>query len=67
MKKKKLSMANTSIQRLILLTRLVEWFELLAALGAEKIFLYNLEVHPNVTKVLYYVFPSFFYRVAYFF
>ena len=53
MKKKKLSMANTSIQRLILLTRLVEWFELLAALGAEKIFLYNLEVHPNVTKVLY--------------
>ena len=49
-----------AIQRLMFLTRLVEWFELLAALGAEKIFLYNLEVHPNVTKVLYYVFPSFF-------
>ena len=36
-----------------MLTRLVEWFELLAVLGAEKIFLYNLEVHPNVTKVFY--------------
>ena len=32
-------------------TRLVEWFELLTALGAEKTFLYNMEVHPNVTKV----------------
>jgi len=32
--------------------RLVEWFELLNQLGADKIFLYNLEVHPNVTKVL---------------
>ena len=36
-----------------MLTRLVEWFELLAVLGADKIFLYNLEVHPNVTKVFY--------------
>ena len=32
--------------------RLIEWIELLNTLGAEKIFLYNLEVHPNVTKVL---------------
>jgi len=36
--------------------RLVEWLELLNTLGAHKIFLYNLEVHPNVTKVVdYYV------------
>ena len=34
--------------------RLIEWFELLHLLGANKIFLYNLEVHPNVTKVLDY-------------
>ena len=34
--------------------RLVEWLELLAALGADKVFLYNLSVHPNVTKVLEY-------------
>jgi len=34
--------------------RLVEWVELLTALGAEKIFAYNLEVHPNMTKVLDY-------------
>jgi len=34
--------------------KLTEWIELLAALGANKIFLYNLEVHPNVTKVLDY-------------
>jgi len=32
--------------------RLVEWLELLNTLGANKIFMYNLEVHPNVTKVL---------------
>ena len=48
-----LSIANISNAKMF--TRLVEWFELLAALGAEKIFLYNLEVHPNVTKVLYYL------------
>jgi len=36
--------------------RLIEWIELLHVLGADKIFLYNLEIHPNVTKVLnYYV------------
>ena len=36
--------------------KLVEWIEMLNLLGADKIFLYNLEVHPNVTKVLdYYV------------
>lgn len=34
--------------------RLIEWIELLHLLGADKIFLYNLEVHPNVTKVLNY-------------
>ena len=32
--------------------RLVEWLELLSILGVDKIFLYNLAVHPNVTKVL---------------
>ena len=31
--------------------RMVEWIEVLRALGADKIFLYNYEVHPNVTKV----------------
>eukprot|EP00092_Neocalanus_flemingeri_P026841 GFUD01029096.1.p1 GENE.GFUD01029096.1~~GFUD01029096.1.p1 ORF type:complete len:574 (-),score=135.79 GFUD01029096.1:85-1806(-) len=34
--------------------RLTEWIEVLTTLGADKIFLYNLEVHPNVTKVLDY-------------
>ena len=32
--------------------RLVEWIELLTLLGADKIFLYELEVHPNISKVL---------------
>lgn len=32
--------------------RLIEWIETLHVLGADKVFLYNLEVHPNVTKVL---------------
>ena len=31
--------------------RMVEWLEVLKALGADKIFLYNLDVHPNVRKV----------------
>ena len=31
--------------------RMAEWIELLHALGADKIFLYDLGVHPNVTKV----------------
>lgn len=36
--------------------RLVEWIEMLNILGAKKIFLYELEVHPNISKVLsYYV------------
>ena len=30
---------------------LVEWIELLITLVAETTFLYNIEVHPNVTKV----------------
>lgn len=32
--------------------RLVEWIELLHALGADKIFFYQLQVHPNISKVL---------------
>lgn len=32
--------------------RLVEWIELLRILGANKIFLYELEIHPNISKVL---------------
>ena len=31
--------------------RMMEWIEVLRALGAEKVFLYNYEVHPNVKKV----------------
>lgn len=31
--------------------KLTEWIEVLGSLGADKIFLYNLEVHPNITKV----------------
>lgn len=34
--------------------RLVEWIELLRLLGADKIFFYELQVHPNITKVLEY-------------
>ncbi|GFU60724.1 glycosyltransferase family 92 protein [Trichonephila clavipes] len=34
--------------------RLVEWLELLNILGAKKIFLYDLEIHPNISKVLNY-------------
>lgn len=34
--------------------RLVEWIELLGFLGADKIFFYELQVHPNITKVLKY-------------
>jgi len=34
--------------------RLVEWIELLNILGAEKIFFYELQIHPNISKVLRY-------------
>ncbi|XP_047102399.1 uncharacterized protein LOC124721457 [Schistocerca piceifrons] len=34
--------------------RLVEWIELLGILGADKIFFYELQVHPNISKVLRY-------------
>lgn len=34
--------------------RLVEWIELVRLLGAEKIYFYELQVHPNITKVLEY-------------
>ncbi|CAG5104374.1 Protein of unknown function [Cotesia congregata] len=34
--------------------RLVEWIELISILGADKIFFYELQVHPNITKVLEY-------------
>ena len=33
-------------------TRLIEWIELLNVLGADKIFMYKLDVHPNVSRVL---------------
>ncbi|KAK4877832.1 hypothetical protein RN001_010338 [Aquatica leii] len=33
---------------------LTEWIEMMTLLGAHKIFLYNLHVHPNVSKVLKY-------------
>ncbi|MPC36044.1 hypothetical protein E2C01_029489 [Portunus trituberculatus] len=32
--------------------KLVEWLELHFLLGVDKVFLYNLQIHPNVTKVL---------------
>lgn len=32
--------------------RLIEWIELISLLGADKIYFYELQVHPNVTKVL---------------
>ncbi|KAG4078302.1 hypothetical protein HA402_013012 [Bradysia odoriphaga] len=32
--------------------RLVEWIELLRILGAEKIYFYELHVHPNISKIL---------------
>lgn len=35
--------------------RLVEWIELLLILGAEKIYFYNLQVHPRVEKTLKYL------------
>ena len=31
--------------------RLIEWIELSRALGAAKIFLYQLDLHPNIVKV----------------
>jgi len=34
--------------------RLVEWIELLGILGADKLFFYELHVHPNISKVLQY-------------
>lgn len=34
--------------------RLVEWIELVRLLGADKVFFYELQVHPNITKVLNY-------------
>ncbi|CAH1962938.1 unnamed protein product [Acanthoscelides obtectus] len=34
--------------------RLVEWIELLNLLGADKVFFYELQVHPNISKVLRY-------------
>ena len=34
--------------------RLVEWIELLGILGADKVFFYELQVHPNISKVLHY-------------
>lgn len=35
-------------------SRLVEWIEILSLMGASKVFFYQLQVHPNVAKVLNY-------------
>ena len=43
----------------ITVARLVEWVELVTALGAEKIFVYNLEVHPNMIKVQFWGLPKY--------
>ena len=32
--------------------RLVQWIEISRALGADKIFLYQLDLHPNIVKVM---------------
>ncbi|XP_042855850.1 uncharacterized protein LOC122242592 isoform X2 [Penaeus japonicus] len=34
--------------------RVIEWLEMLSLLGADKVFMYDLHVHPNITKVLKY-------------
>ncbi|XP_052751685.1 uncharacterized protein LOC113512252 [Galleria mellonella] len=34
--------------------RLVEWIEFVRLMGADKVFFYELQVHPNITKVLDY-------------
>lgn len=34
--------------------RLVEWIELLYILGADKIFIYELQTHPNISRILQY-------------
>ena len=33
---------------------MAEWFEILRALGADKIDLYTLEIHPNIARVIDY-------------
>lgn len=33
-------------------TRMVEWLEILKAMGFGKVFLYTTDVHPNIRKVL---------------
>ncbi|XP_069187451.1 uncharacterized protein [Procambarus clarkii] len=34
--------------------RIVEWLEVLFSLGADKVFFYNLGIHPNISKILNY-------------
>jgi hypothetical protein len=43
--------------------RLVEWIELIALLGAEKIFFYKFDIHPNISKTLRYYQDKQFIRV----
>ena len=45
-------------QDLDLSVRLVEWLETLEALGANQVFLYNLQVHPNVTRFVKFKFNN---------
>ena len=40
-------------------SRMTEWIELLHAIGADQIFLYDLGIHPNVSKVSRFIFFSF--------
>lgn len=37
-----------------LTVRMVEWIELLGILGADKIFIYELQTHPNISRMLQY-------------
>lgn len=34
--------------------KLIEWINLITMLGADKIYFYELQVHPNISKVIYF-------------